>query len=833
MKKKRLLAFTLAASMVFSNVLWAEAAEQREVPAQAEAVLELPEGVEASPSNAQNKASVSNAAALLATVGEDSVQLQIDSGKPVYSGQTFELSMKVGTDIPDSAYIGIVIKDAEDGVCMEINKKASRYRTLKSVGTGALKAGSYTMYAYLAEGEQVVSDIYSFDVLRADNCYVEFTEPLSKAFGKGDPGLDDKGKCYTAYINGEGQEQIPVKLLNAEYTREPGEASGEYKITGIQSPDYLNIYIVNNEFAKLVIGEDKAVQNLSVENNYSHYVKLTWETLNMYPIRITKSNVYRAEEDGEFKLLKSLDWWIKSCTDTTAEKGKTYRYKVTAILEGGASGGIIESGGQSLEVKVSDKEIVMPSEKKIVRGESEKAEIQVLNFDQIPNGKWTSSQEDVLSVDTEGKVTAQKRGEAVITFTLEDGYAQSTKYTCIDKMLPPSSSMFNSQEWKVFTITNQNRMDEGHLPLTMVPLMQKATDIRKQELLTKYAHIRPNGDSCFTVFGEVRYDGYTAIGENIAMGQGSPASVMNAWMNSSGHYANIMDDDFEHFATGAKNSHWVQMFSGCTSGLNHMELLLPKDLTFKKGTEVEDFGVIVAFNCTAHGASYMPLISQMCTGYDSGTDGGQTITVEYGEFKETFDITVKGGSSSGGGGSHGGGGGSSSGGGGGGGSSSGGGGGGAAGGLGKGPAAGGTASLPAYVIKGIWSQAADFNWKFTDSNGVPYINKWAAIENPYANTALGQSAFDWFYFDVNGNMVTGWHQDGENLFYLNQNSDGTRGRMVTGWFWIPDQNGVQRCYYFNPVSDGTRGKLIRISVIDGSTVNANGEWVVNGVVQTK
>lgn len=199
--------------------------------------------------------------------------------------------------------------------------------------------------------------------------------------------------------------------------------------------------------------------------------------------------------------------------------------------------------------------------------------------------------------------------------------------------------------------------------------------------------------------------------------------------------------------------------------------------------------------------------------------------------KASCFIKVTSGTNNGRGGSSGGssgGGGSSSGGG-----SSGGGGGTVSGGSGKGPMGTGVNSLPDYVIKGSWVQASDMNWKFTDSNGVPYINKWAAIENPYANTASGQSAFDWFFFDANGYMVTGWHQDGENLFYLNQNSDGTRGRMVIGWFWIPDQNGIQKCYYFNPNSDGTRGKLIRNSIIDGNTVNTNGEWVINGVVQTK
>lgn len=202
--------------------------------------------------------------------------------------------------------------------------------------------------------------------------------------------------------------------------------------------------------------------------------------------------------------------------------------------------------------------------------------------------------------------------------------------------------------------------------------------------------------------------------------------------------------------------------------------------------------------------------------------GEATITVRLknnSNIYATCLVTVKepAGSSTGGGGS----------------SHSSGGGGSSSGGAGKKSVSSKPVSLPDYVVKGIWSLTSDGMWRFVDEGGNTYINKWGAIINPYANTIIGQSPFDWFYFDANGNMATGWHQEGENLFYLNQNSDGTRGRMVTGWFWIPDQNGVQRCYYFNPNSDGARGKLIRNSVIDGNTVNANGEWVVNGIVQTK
>ena len=57
--------------------------------------------------------------------------------------------------------------------------------------------------------------------------------------------------------------------------------------------------------------------------------------------------------------------------------------------------------------------------------------------------------------------------------------------------------------------------------------------------------------------------------------------------------------------------------------------------------------------------------------------------------------------------------------------------------------------------------------------------------------------------------------------------------MMTGWVWIMDEFGVQRCYYFNPNSDGYRGKLLTNTIIEGYTVYSNGCWTFDGVVQTK
>ncbi len=57
---------------------------------------------------------------------------------------------------------------------------------------------------------------------------------------------------------------------------------------------------------------------------------------------------------------------------------------------------------------------------------------------------------------------------------------------------------------------------------------------------------------------------FNGWGENIAMGQTTPVDVMTAWMNSSGHRANIMNPGFTHLGVGCRYGtgalYWVQDF---------------------------------------------------------------------------------------------------------------------------------------------------------------------------------------------------------------------------------------------------------------------------------
>lgn len=142
---------------------------------------------------------------------------------------------------------------------------------------------------------------------------------------------------------------------------------------------------------------------------------------------------------------------------------------------------------------------------------------------------------------------------------------------------------------------------------------------------------------------------------------------------------------------------------------------------------------------------------------------------------------------------------------------------------------GSTPTGPGYPGSGIpdWVEK-DGQW-FTNNGGWYYVNngqmytgRWACIYNPYANTARGQRSYDWFCFDGNGRMLTGWYTDGAgNTFYLNPNSDGSAGKMVTGW-----QNIDGYTYYFDErEGTGYMGAMVRNATVGGHVLDASGRMI--------
>ena len=91
--------------------------------------------------------------------------------------------------------------------------------------------------------------------------------------------------------------------------------------------------------------------------------------------------------------------------------------------------------------------------------------------------------------------------------------------------------------------------------------LNRAADIRAEELTTSFSHTRPSGADCFSVLIE-RGIKYCAAGENIAYGYRTPAGVVEGWLNSPGHRANILTGSFTHIGVGynENGNYWVQLF---------------------------------------------------------------------------------------------------------------------------------------------------------------------------------------------------------------------------------------------------------------------------------
>ncbi len=88
--------------------------------------------------------------------------------------------------------------------------------------------------------------------------------------------------------------------------------------------------------------------------------------------------------------------------------------------------------------------------------------------------------------------------------------------------------------------------------------MAKAQDMYNNNY---FDHNSPTHGSPFDMMKEYGIT-YQSAGENIAKGQTTPTQVMNDWMNSPGHKANILNKSFTKIGIAFYNNEWVQEFTG-------------------------------------------------------------------------------------------------------------------------------------------------------------------------------------------------------------------------------------------------------------------------------
>jgi uncharacterized protein YkwD len=160
--------------------------------------------------------------------------------------------------------------------------------------------------------------------------------------------------------------------------------------------------------------------------------------------------------------------------------------------------------------------------------------------------------------------------------------ASASAATCADAHLVPSRTNLSRVATATLCLINQQRTTRGLPRLHPKPALEAAATAHSQDMVARgyFDHVSPAGVSPLARISRAGYlragSGYS-IGENIAAATGSatPTEIVNMWMHSAGHRANILNPVYRD--TGV----------GVASGL-------PSPVGSGPGaTYTEDFGTII------------------------------------------------------------------------------------------------------------------------------------------------------------------------------------------------------------------------------------------------
>lgn len=132
----------------------------------------------------------------------------------------------------------------------------------------------------------------------------------------------------------------------------------------------------------------------------------------------------------------------------------------------------------------------------------------------------------------------------------------------------PSNQNLGGYEAEVLALTNQKRAEAGLSPCAGTDANLNRSAKAKSEDMAKnnyFAHESPTYGDPFAMMRNFGVQ-YSSAGENIAMGQPTPQAVVDAWMNSPGHRANILNGSFNYLGIGYVvedgKAYWTQQFIG-------------------------------------------------------------------------------------------------------------------------------------------------------------------------------------------------------------------------------------------------------------------------------
>lgn len=131
--------------------------------------------------------------------------------------------------------------------------------------------------------------------------------------------------------------------------------------------------------------------------------------------------------------------------------------------------------------------------------------------------------------------------------------------------IPTFDASVTQFEQEVIRLVNEIRLENGLKPLSYNWELSRVARFKSQDM-KDHRYFAHNSPVYGTPFQMIRNFGisFRTAGENIAKGYRTPQAVVDGWMNSSGHRANILNAAYTQIGVGyvADGNYWTQMFIG-------------------------------------------------------------------------------------------------------------------------------------------------------------------------------------------------------------------------------------------------------------------------------
>ncbi len=169
----------------------------------------------------------------------------------------------------------------------------------------------------------------------------------------------------------------------------------------------------------------------------------------------------------------------------------------------------------------------------------------------------------ITETATAADVTEQITETVACTVTEQTTEAATCTVTEIETSTESTTlSADSSMVGEILSITNEIRKSNGLTGLVLDDKLTAAAEYHARDMAENnyFDHTSKDGTDFYTRITRFTTD-YSMLGENIAKGDMTAEQVMDLWMNSDGHRANILNSDYCHIGIAHYNGYFVVDFA--------------------------------------------------------------------------------------------------------------------------------------------------------------------------------------------------------------------------------------------------------------------------------